>query len=119
SFARERRFSADVAHELRTLIAELRALAEISLKWPEDQQSIQNALQDALAIALQMESIATGLMALTRCEGNLLSVREERVGVPALIRDVLAPLKTRVHKKQLEVALDLPDAEACWSTDAA
>src|SRR5262245_19163342 len=118
SFARERRFSADVAHELRTPIAELRALAEIGLKWPEGQQSTQNALQDALAIALQMESIATGLMALTRCEGNLLSVREERVGVPALIRDVLAPLKTRVHKKHLDVGLDLLE-EACWYTDAA
>ena len=118
SFARERRFSADVAHELRTPIAELRALAEIGLKWPEDQQSTQNTLQDALAIALQMESIATGLMALARCEGNLLSVRQERVAVPALIRDVLAPLKIRAHEKQLDVALDLPE-EACWYTDAA
>lgn len=118
SFARERRFSADVAHELRTPIAELRALAEIGLKWPEDQQSTQDALQDALAIALQMESIATGLMALTRCEGNLLSVHQERVALPALIRDVLAPLKTRAHEKQLDVALDLPE-KACWYTDAA
>src|SRR5262249_55954947 len=118
SFARERRFSADVAHELRTPIAELRALAEVGLKWPEDQQSIQNALQDALAIALQMESISTGLMALTRCEGNLLSVRQERVAVPALIRDVLASLKTRAHEKQLDVTIDLPE-EACWYTDAA
>src|SRR5262249_39378855 len=118
SFARERRFSADVAHELRTPIAELRTLAEVGLKWPEDQQSTQNALQDALAIALQMESIATGLMALARCEGKLLSVRKERVAVSALIRDVLAPLKTRAHQKQLDLALDLSE-EACWYTDAA
>ena len=118
SFARERRFSADVAHELRTPIAELRALAEVDLKWPEDKHSTQNALKDALAIALQMESIATGLMTLTRCEGNLLSVRQERVAVLALIRDVLAPLKTKAHARQLDVTLDLPE-EACWYTDAA
>jgi signal transduction histidine kinase len=36
SFERERRFSADLAHELRTPIAELRSLAELALKWPED-----------------------------------------------------------------------------------
>src|SRR2546429_2335065 len=56
SFARDRRVSADVAHELRTPIAELRALAEVALKWPEDRQATQYAFQDALAIALQMES---------------------------------------------------------------
>jgi len=32
SFERERRFSADLAHELRTPIAELRTLAEVALK---------------------------------------------------------------------------------------
>jgi signal transduction histidine kinase len=34
AFARERCFSADVAHELRTPIAELRSLADVALKWP-------------------------------------------------------------------------------------
>jgi len=36
SFRRERRFSANVAHELRTPIAELRSLAEVALKYPGD-----------------------------------------------------------------------------------
>jgi two-component system sensor histidine kinase QseC len=68
SFAREQRFSADVAHELRTPIAELRTLAEVALKWPDDVN--QAALKEALNIALQMESVATGLMALARCDGR-------------------------------------------------
>jgi len=118
SFARERRFSADVAHELRTPIAELRALAEVALKWPEDRQATQHALQDALAIALQMETVATGLMALARCEGDLLTVRPERVAIPAFIQEVLTPLTAKAGGKQLDITLDLPK-EACWYTDAA
>jgi two-component system sensor histidine kinase QseC len=118
SFARERRFSADVAHELRTPIAELRTLAEVALKWPEDRQATQHALQDALAIALQMETVATGLMAMARCEGNLLTVRPERVAIPALIQDVLTPLTARASDKRLDITVDLPK-EACWYTDAA
>jgi len=117
SFARERRFSADVAHELRTPIAELRALAEVALKWP-DGGAQAAALRDALNIALQMESIATGLMALARCEGSLLTVRPERVSVAPLLDDTFHPLAAKAGAKQLAVIVDVPK-DACWFTDRA
>jgi two-component system sensor histidine kinase QseC len=114
SFARERRFSADVAHELRTPIAELRTLAEVALKWPKDVG--QTALKEALNIALQMESIANGLMALARCEGRLLTLRTERVPLAALFEEVYQPLEAKARSKQLAVDLNLPQ-DACWYTD--
>jgi two-component system sensor histidine kinase QseC len=116
SFNRERRFSADVAHELRTPISELRALAEVSLKWPGD--VTEATLEDALNIALQMESIATGLMALARCEANLVNVRPEPISISALFQEVLPPLAAKVRAKQLDIAIDVPE-ETCWFTDRA
>lgn len=116
SFARERRFSADVAHELRTPIAELRALAEIALKWPEDRASAQHAMQDALDIALQMESIATGLMSLARCEANLFTTQAERIPLASLVDEILSPLQAQVRQKELNISLDIPNG-ACWSAD--
>lgn len=113
SFARERRFSADVAHELRTPIAELRTLAEVALKWPDDNR---HALQDALAIALQMESIATGLLTLARCEGSLLPMHPENVSLGALFREVYQPLEAKARAKELTVSLDVP-SDAYWLTD--
>lgn len=118
SFAREQRFSADVAHELRTPIAELRALAEVALKWPEVGVSAQGPLQDALGIALQMESIATGLLALARCEGSLLTVHPERVPIAAVLEEVYQPLAARVRDKQLAFGVEMPK-ETCWFTDRA
>ena len=38
-FKRERRLSSDIAHELKTPIAELRNLSEVGARWPEDRAS--------------------------------------------------------------------------------
>ena len=116
SFERERRFSADVAHELRTPIAELRALTEVTLKWPEDLNTTRNALQDALAVALQMESIATGLLALARCEGGLQPVHLEPVLLSPLIREISQPLSDQTRAKQITLSVVVPD-DACWLAD--
>ena len=62
AFERERQFGADLAHELRTPIAELRSLAEVALKWPDAREATTD--RETLAIALQMEGIVTRLLAL-------------------------------------------------------
>ena len=118
SFARERQFNADVAHELRTPISELRSLAEVTLKWPDDPAAAQSALKDALAIALQMEAIATGLMALARCEARLVDVKPERVLLRELIDETSQTFADKAREKQLALQIDVPP-ESCWRTDRA
>ena len=118
SFARERRFSADAAHELRTPIAELRSLAEVALKWPEDHAATQNALEEALAIALQMEAIATGLLALARCESGLTNTKPEAIALAELLRETAQPLQKKAWAKQLDLQIKVP-ADTCWFTDRA
>lgn len=117
SFARERRFSADVAHELRTPIAELRTATEVALKWPEDVEASRNTLQELLAIALQMESMVTGLLALARCEAGQLPVHLEPVSLAPLIREIWQPLSDKAKAKHTDFFVGVPD-NACWLTDA-
>jgi two-component system sensor histidine kinase QseC len=116
SFDREQRFSADVAHELRTPIAELRTLAEVALKWPEDSGTTRSAFQDALAIALQMESIATGLLAIARCEGGLLPVDVEPVPLAPLIHEISRSLGDQALAKQVTLSIVAPE-DVCWLAD--
>ena len=88
SFDRERRFSADVAHELRTPVAELRSMAELAVKLPDARAS--NADEETLSIALHLESILTRLLALTRAGQGAQPVESESVSLAKLAEEVCA-----------------------------
>ncbi len=69
SFEREKRFTSEIAHELRTPISEMRHLAESAIKdshgW--------SPYQDILDSTMQMQVTVSNLMALARCEkGNII-----------------------------------------------
>jgi signal transduction histidine kinase len=85
SFDRERRFNAAVAHELRTPIAELRALSEIALRWPESADAEKN-MADVSAVAQEMQSVVDALLTLRRVESGAESIELEPVRVDEIVR---------------------------------
>jgi two-component system sensor histidine kinase QseC len=105
SFARERRFGADLAHELRTPISELRLLAECALKWPEKRDASSD--RETLAIACQLEGLVTRLLELARSENGRIAVRSESVELSALIALAWRPYATRAAALHLRVELEL------------
>jgi signal transduction histidine kinase len=78
AFERERRFISNVAHELRTPISELRTLAEVSLKWPEDidEQNLQN-YRDILSAVKHMQNTVSNLLVLSRLDSGSLQSQKE------------------------------------------
>jgi two-component system sensor histidine kinase QseC len=105
SFQRERRFTADVAHELRTPIAELRSLAEVALAGPGDPKRDTVVLQDARDIALQMERLVTSLLALSRFQSGHQAVKPEPVDVAAAINRAWLPLEGVARQRRLQIDL--------------
>ena len=108
SFERERRFSADLAHELRTPLAELRSLAECSLKWPESREA--GADRDTLAIALQMEALVTRLLTLVRGERGQLAVQSEPVELAAFVAAAWRPFAVRAEARGLRASFAITPA---------
>jgi signal transduction histidine kinase len=61
SFLRERRFNADVAHELRTPLAGIRTTIEVALARERDVTEYRAALGDCLEITAGMQSVVNNL----------------------------------------------------------
>jgi two-component system sensor histidine kinase QseC len=118
AFERERRFSADVAHELRTPVAELRSLAEVAVKWPTGDPETQRAFADALEIAEQMDGIVAGLLVMARCESGIENVRREPIPLEPFAQEAWRPFAAQAKRKELTVSLDLPDTAVVQSDHA-
>ena len=79
AFEREKRFSANVAHELRTPLSELKTLAEVGRMMPEDPQQIAAFFNDVNEISGQMEKVVITLLELARSEAGLLYSEPEDI----------------------------------------
>ncbi|NND83335.1 MAG: hypothetical protein HKN50_12980 [Gammaproteobacteria bacterium] len=79
AFEREKRFSANVAHELRTPLSELKTLAEVAEMVPDDPEQVTRFFRDVGEISGQMERLVITLLELARSEAGLLRADPEDI----------------------------------------
>lgn len=105
---RERRFARDVAHELRTPLAETRMAVELASRGAPP----PHVLAGALASIDRMQRCIDGLLALSRYEAGMDRAQLEPLELAELLRRALALVAGPAHQRQLRVEAALP-AE-CW-----
>ena len=103
SFDREKRFSGNVAHELRTPLAELRSIAEIGSKWPNDEQLVKEFFADLLDATESMEHTVSNLLALARCDTGHVDVLLEPVNIVELVQDIWVQSATNPGGRSLRI----------------
>jgi signal transduction histidine kinase len=110
-FSRERQFSAAVAHELRTPLAELRTCCEVALGWPDDRSgSASAALTDSLGIAREMGAMVENLLALARGQSCAEIARPQDVPLLAAVRRIWSRAEPIAIRRSLTVELNIDSA---------
>jgi two-component system heavy metal sensor histidine kinase CusS len=88
SFGRISRFSADIAHDLRTPVNNIRGEAEVALARARTIDEYRDALESSLEEAVRLSDLISNLLFLARTESPLTHLRLESVDVAELLEGV-------------------------------
>lgn len=88
SFERISRFSADIAHDLRTPVNNIRGETEVALARPRSVDEYRDVLGSCLEEAVRLSELISDLLFLARAESPLAHLRSEPVDVGQLLSGV-------------------------------
>lgn len=108
AFVRERTFSADIAHELRTPLAGLRSAVEVALSRPRPADDYRETLDGTLAIIRRVQTMVETLLYLGRLESGQIEIEERSADVGELVETSWTPLEATARARRLDVAFSLP-----------
>ncbi|CAN5433874.1 ATP-binding protein [soil metagenome] len=110
SFERERRFSADAAHELRTPVAVLKSGIQAALLSPADSQHDREAMNEVLEDVARIEELCESLLLLGRPgTGDEKAARISAGEFHEQIRQVVASLAASAETRGSIIALHIPN----------
>ncbi|MCX5684538.1 MAG: ATP-binding protein [Planctomycetota bacterium] len=108
AFQRERAFTADAAHELRTPLAGIRATLEVALSRARTPEEYQGALRESVEIVGHMQAVVTDLLLLARLEGGQVPLRPEPVPLGQEVERLWRPLAGLAEKRAVRFASQVP-----------
>lgn len=108
ALAREKRYARNVAHELRTPLAEIRLLTDVGSR-EQEPGAVRAALSDVGAAAAEMEQTVESLLALTRYEAGLEEPQPEPIDLCAEILRAAGLMKYHADQHDLKFEFDMPE----------
>ena len=108
---RERRTTADIAHELRTPISELLTVSEVALRNGHDPADASRALGRIRDVAWRMGRAVVTLLKLARLDMGAETFDETEVDLGALVADSLRSLAAVERERRLAVENRVPPRE--------
>jgi signal transduction histidine kinase len=114
-FNRERRFTADVAHELRTPLAGIRSILEVTLTRVRNQGEYEASLSDCLAISKNMQMMVENLLTVSRVDARQMTFRCERVQLAELVTSCWRHFSGKALERGIAFENGVPAEMTCES----
>ncbi len=108
AFARQRRFTADASHELRTPVTAILGQAELALSRQRTPEAYAETLLRIQSEATRMQRLIGRMLALARAESGHQILEFASTDVAALLRTLTETLVPAVEAKAIELRLDTP-----------
>lgn len=109
AFDRERRFSANVAHELRTPIAGLLSMIEVTSMKTRSVEDYKDTLGDCFEISQGMQKVVHSLLMLDKLETGQVPISLERCSSKELIERCWIAFSERAAAKELQFQLEVSE----------
>ena len=88
-YSREKRITSDIAHELKTPIAELLNLSEVAIKFPHEKQLSDNFKVDVLNITERLRNIVNSILLLQKST-NSIKLAKQKIELKQLINNAVS-----------------------------
>ncbi len=99
----------NVAHDLRTPMARLRATAEMALQAPENPQTYREALADSMEESERVLTMLKTLMDISEAEAGTMKLNVEQVNLTPLIRGVIDLYQIIAEEKKITLNSNVPE----------
>jgi len=109
AFVRERAFSSNLAHELRTPLAGLRSTLEVYLSRLHEPEEYAAALEACLRICNQSQHLVENLLAIARLETRAMQIERRVTRVLELFDECWSPLAERSMAKGVQTDFQISD----------
>lgn len=104
AFDRERAFSSNVAHELRTPLAGLLATIQVALSRPRNSEEYRQALRECEVISQETHRLVESLLLLTKIEFGQIYPSEGTLVLDSLVDEEWEDFAARAEAKHLSIA---------------
>lgn len=111
AFDRERAFTANLAHELRTLLYGLRMKQDVVLMRPREGDAYRRALNECLSITIATQSMMENLLALARLDAGQITLKKEPVPLDEFLKEVWIAFDERAAERDLETVWDVAEVK--------